>query len=115
MRGHLTRWLLEVSPGVFVGHLTTRIRDHLWLRVLEMCKDGRAIMIFGTNGEQRLGFKVHNHSWEVVDVDGVSLMRRQEGGMKTLCVEDGAPPRVRVGRAARVQEGSYRRFLGRLP
>ncbi|MCQ8210670.1 type I-E CRISPR-associated endoribonuclease Cas2e, partial [Cutibacterium acnes subsp. acnes] len=32
LRGHLTRWLLEISPGVFVGHVPTRVRDALWDR-----------------------------------------------------------------------------------
>ncbi|WP_423232601.1 type I-E CRISPR-associated endoribonuclease Cas2e, partial [Bacillus licheniformis] len=30
LRGHLTRWLLEISPGVFVGHVPARVRDALW-------------------------------------------------------------------------------------
>jgi CRISPR-associated protein Cas2 len=27
LRGHLTRWLLEISPGVFVGKVTTRVHS----------------------------------------------------------------------------------------
>lgn len=76
LRGHLTRWLLEISPGIFVGHVPARIRDLLWMRVEEMCKDGRAILIYSTRNEQRLAFKVHQHDWEVVDLDGLKLMRR---------------------------------------
>ncbi len=76
LRGHLTRWLLEVSPGVFVGHVTARVREQLWERVTELCKDGRAIMIHSTRGEQRLDFRVHRHDWEPVDLDGLTLMRR---------------------------------------
>lgn len=76
LRGHLTRWLLEISPGVFVGVLTTRVRDLAWQRVVELCKDGRAIMIYTARSEQRLSFKVHRHDWEPIDIDGVHLMRR---------------------------------------
>lgn len=76
LRGHLTRWLLEVSPGVFVGHITARVRDLMWERVVELAKDGRAIMIYSARGEQRLAFKVHRHDWQPVDLDGVSLMMR---------------------------------------
>ncbi|MFD6357441.1 type I-E CRISPR-associated endoribonuclease Cas2e [Nocardia tengchongensis] len=76
LRGHLTRWLLEVSPGVFVGILTARVRDLAWQRVTELSKDGRAIMIYSTRSEQRLAFKVHRHEWEPVELDGVHLMRR---------------------------------------
>lgn len=76
LRGHITRWLLEISPGVFVGVVTARVRDLLWLRVLELCKDGKAIMVHSVRGEQRLAFRVHRHEWEPVDVDGIWLMRR---------------------------------------
>ncbi|GAA4579109.1 hypothetical protein GCM10023100_57010 [Actinocorallia cavernae] len=30
LRGFLTRWLLEVSPGVFLGSPSARVRDILW-------------------------------------------------------------------------------------
>ncbi|WP_330182216.1 type I-E CRISPR-associated endoribonuclease Cas2e [Nocardia sp. NBC_01503] len=80
LRGHLTRWLLEISPGVFVGVLTKRVRDLAWERVVELSKDGRAIMIYSTRSEQRLAFKVHRHEWEPVDIDGVRLMLRPHTG-----------------------------------
>ncbi|AEE44662.1 type I-E CRISPR-associated endoribonuclease Cas2e [Cellulomonas fimi] len=38
LRGHLTRWLLEVSAGVFVGHTSTRVRDELWNRTVELIR-----------------------------------------------------------------------------
>lgn len=76
LRGHLTRWLLEISPGVFVGVVTARVRELMWQRVVELAKDGRAIMVHATRGEQRLAFRVHRHDWKPVDIDGLSLMLR---------------------------------------
>lgn len=76
LRGHLTRWLLEISPGVFVGHIPLRVRDELWQRVVDQCRDGRAIMVESARTEQRLSFRVHKHDWEPVDLDGLQLMRR---------------------------------------
>jgi CRISPR-associated protein Cas2 len=77
LRGHLTRWLLEISPGVFVGHISTRVRELMWTRIIEYVKDGRALMVHSTRGEQRLAFQVHGHDWTPVDHDGITLMRRQ--------------------------------------
>lgn len=88
LRGHLTRWLLEISPGVFVGHVSARVRDELWSRVLEDVRDGKALLVFSVRSEQRLDFRVHRHDWEPVDFDGVTLMRRPsqpgeaDGGMR---------------------------------
>lgn len=91
LRGHLTRWLLEVSPGVFVGHVSARVRDLMWERVVELAKDGRAIMIHTARGEQRLAFKVHRHDWKPVDLDGVQLMLRPAEGTAAMT------PQLRAG------------------
>lgn len=77
LRRHLTRWLLEITAGVFVGHISARVRELLWQRVVEYVSDGRALMVYTARNEQRLAFKVHGHDWEPVDFDGVRLMRRQ--------------------------------------
>ena len=76
LRGHLTRWLLEISAGVFVGHVTARVRNLLWGRVTQLSGDGRALMVFSQANEQRLGFKVHGHHWTPTDYDGLLLMMR---------------------------------------
>lgn len=76
LRGHISRWLLEISPGVFCGRVSGRVRDRLWAQVVEMCKDGRAIMVFSCQGDQGLDFRVHRHDWDPVDFDGISLIRR---------------------------------------
>ncbi len=80
LRGHLTRWLMEISVGVFVGSVSARVRDHLWVRTVDMVKTGRAIMIFKADNEQGLAFQVHRHEWEPVDVEGLTLMLRPAEG-----------------------------------
>lgn len=76
LRGHLTQWLLEISAGVYVGHVNARIRQRLWGKVIEMAGPGRALLVFQRPGEQRLSFLVHDHHWEPVDFEGITLIRR---------------------------------------
>lgn len=76
LRGDLTKWLLEVSTGVFVGRVSARVRDKLWERIEATTKDGRVTMVFNANNEQRLDFRVHNSTWEPIDFDGIKLMLR---------------------------------------
>ena len=76
LRGHLTRWLLEIAPGVFVGKVSSRVRELMWLRVLDMVKTGRAIMVYSANNEQGLAFQVHEHNWQPIDIEGINLMLR---------------------------------------
>lgn len=76
LRGYLTRWLLEISAGVFVGSVSKRVRELMWKRTVEMVRTGRAIMVFSARNEQRLSFLVHGHHWEPIDIDGITLMLR---------------------------------------
>ena len=76
LRGDLTKWLLEISSGVFVGQVSARVRDELWDRVKQMCKSGCATLVFSAQGEQHLDFRVHGDVWEPIDFDGIKLMLR---------------------------------------
>lgn len=79
VRGDLTRWLLEIAPGVFVGRLSSRVRERLWERVCSFVKSGRAIMVYSARNEQHLEFKVFQPDWTPVDCDGLQLIKRPTG------------------------------------
>ena len=76
LRGDLSKWLCEINTGVYVGNVSTRVRDALWDRVCQNLKNGQATLVFTTAGEQRMDFRTHNTTWEAVDFDGIKLMRR---------------------------------------
>jgi CRISPR-associated protein Cas2 len=76
LRGDLTRWLLEISPGVFVGRVTARVRDHLWERICRHISDGRAVMVNAAKNEQGLTFRVSGDAWRPIDFDGLMLIQR---------------------------------------
>jgi CRISPR-associated protein Cas2 len=76
LRGDLTKWLLEINAGVFVGRVNKRVREHLWERVVKFARSGRATMVYSANNEQHLDFKTHGNVWEPIDFDGIKLMLR---------------------------------------
>jgi CRISPR-associated protein Cas2 len=81
LRGHLTRWLLEIAPGVFVGTVTARVRDHLWRQVQKyLGPGGRAVMVHPAPNEQGMSFRVAGEPWEPIDLDGLTLIRRSTLG-----------------------------------
>lgn len=100
LRGQLTRWLLEISPGVFVGHASARVRDALWEQTMELIKDGRALMVYSARNEQGLAFRVHRHDWVPIELDGIQLMSRPSASAATR-------HRMRAGwsTASRVRRG----------
>ena len=50
LRGDLSKWLCEINTGVYVGQLSSRVRDALWDRVCKNLQTGRATMVYTTNG-----------------------------------------------------------------
>ncbi len=76
LRGDLSKWLFEINTGVYVGRVNARIREALWDRICENLKHGQATMVYPSQGEQKMEFRVHNTSWEIADFDGLKLMRR---------------------------------------
>ena len=75
LRGDLSKWLLEINTGVYVGQVSAKVRDALWKRICENISDGQATMVFTTNNEQHMDFYVHNTKWQPVDFDGIKLMK----------------------------------------
>ena len=67
VRGDLSRWLFEISTGVFVGHVSARVREALWTRVTAFVHDGKAIMAYSASNEQHVAFRVHRSSWKPRD------------------------------------------------
>ncbi|SCL25944.1 CRISPR-associated protein Cas2 [Micromonospora inyonensis] len=77
LRGHLTRWMVEVAAGVFVGNPSTRIRDRLWATLATRVGDGQAIMIEPARNEQGWAVRTAGRDrWVPVDLDGLILSAR---------------------------------------
>jgi CRISPR-associated protein Cas2 len=76
LRGFLTRWLLEISPGVFLGSPNARIRDILWEEIRTYSGQGRALLAHTTDNEQGFTFRTHDHTWHPTDHEGLTLLQR---------------------------------------
>ncbi len=77
VRGELTRWLLQVRAGVFVGDVSAMVRDRLWSQVTRGVGGGSALLVHSADTEQ--GFKMHSvgdRTYRVADFDGLQLVRR---------------------------------------
>ena len=79
LRGFLTKYLWEISTGVYVGNVNARIREALWNRIISNSKDiSKAIMVFPTNNQQGFDFYVNGSAWEPVDYEGLKLIMRPD-------------------------------------
>lgn len=75
LRGDLTKWCQEVQTGVYVGNFSARIRDLLWERILTNIGQGEATLIYNTNNELGYTFKTTRKDKEIIDFDGIPLLK----------------------------------------
>ncbi|MBB5775743.1 type I-E CRISPR-associated endoribonuclease Cas2e [Nonomuraea angiospora] len=77
LRGHLTRWMVEVSAGMFVGNPSKRIRDRIWTLLANRIGDGQAILVEPASNEQGWALRTAGKDrWYPVDFDGLILSAR---------------------------------------
>lgn len=75
LRGRLAVWLLEVRAGVYVGHYSARVREHIWDHVTEGLEDGNAVLMWQSKSEAGFEFKTLGSNRRIpVDLDGVQLV-----------------------------------------
>jgi len=78
LRGELSRWMVEVSTGVFVGSMSALVRDLLWEKCKEKKTVGRCCQMYRTNNEQGYAIRTHGDSTRtLVDFDGLTLVAVQ--------------------------------------
>lgn len=75
LRGRLAVWLLEVRAGVYVGHISRRVREMIWSTVIKGCGEGNAVMAWSTNTESGFDFL----TWGInrrkpVEMNGIKLV-----------------------------------------
>ncbi len=77
LRGELTRWMLELKAGVYVGTLSARVRDLLWARVEKGLRGGAALLLQPAQNEQ--GFTIRSlgsPSRGIKDFEGIVLSQK---------------------------------------
>ena len=74
LRGDLTKWMQEITTGVYIGNFNTKVREKLWKRVKENVKDGEATLSFSYRNELGYQFDTHNTSFSNIDMDGIPLV-----------------------------------------
>ena len=74
LRGDLTKWMQEITTGVYIVNFNTKVREKLWKRVKENVKDGEATLSFSYRNELGYQFDTHNTSFSNIDMDGIPLV-----------------------------------------
>lgn len=75
VRGELSRWLFQVRTGVYVGHVSARVRDKLWEKCVEKRRAGSIFQAWSTNNEQHFAMRLEGENdREIVNWEGLQLV-----------------------------------------
>ncbi len=89
LRGELTRWLLEITTGVFVGTVSALVRDLLWEKCLEKKRTGKCCQVYRTNNEQGFLIRLEGDiERSMVNLDGVQLIAVKNAAWEKIFVEN---------------------------
>ena len=95
LRGRLSVWLLEVHAGVYIGDFSQKVREMLWMQIVDGIEDRTAIMAWGANNEAGYDFVTIGMNRRIpVDFGGVQLISfipkipEQSDGEKLITQEE---------------------------
>ena len=75
LRGRLAVWLIEIRAGLYVGDLSTKVREMIWSQVTEGIEEGNAIMTWSTNTESGFDFLTLGENRRMpVEMNGLKLV-----------------------------------------
>ncbi|MFZ2288676.1 MAG: type I-E CRISPR-associated endoribonuclease Cas2e [Halopseudomonas yangmingensis] len=83
LRGRMAIWLLEVRAGVYIGNVSRRTREMIWLQLSEGHEDGNVVMAWSSNHESGYEFQTLGPNRRLpVEFDGLHLVafHPQESG-----------------------------------
>ncbi|MFH8573779.1 type I-E CRISPR-associated endoribonuclease Cas2e [Streptomyces sp. NPDC017993] len=82
LRGALTRWLLEVTPELYVGTVSAKVRDELWTVVSACTGDGVAVLTYPDDNEQGFSLRMagQRRRRRPTDFDGLTLIAASSAG-----------------------------------
>ena len=75
LRGRLGLWLVEVRAGVYVGDVSRRVREMIWLNLEKGIDEGNAVMAWTSNNESGFDFMTLGANRRIpVELDGIKLV-----------------------------------------
>lgn len=76
-RGEITRWMLELKAGVFVGNISALVRQRLWEKIQNNPSEGSALMLYSAQNEQGFAIDMCRTPYRRVrEIEGLYLIER---------------------------------------
>jgi CRISPR-associated protein Cas2 len=92
LRGTLTAWFLQPRAGLYVGTLSGRMRDQIWMMITGIRDvDFSAVMVYPFNNEQGFSMRTFGENRRrIVEMDGLELVEYVPGFGRSSKDENGS-------------------------
>ena len=75
LRGYLSRWLIEVRAGVYIGKYSVKVREMLKKTILMNFEEGNVVLVWSTNNESGFSFETFGKNRRLpLEIDGLQLV-----------------------------------------
>lgn len=79
LRGEMNKWMLEPKSGVFVGKVSSLVKDKLWEKCISKVPTGSFVQIWKSNNEQGFSIRTHgDRKRSIIDFEGLFLIKIKE-------------------------------------
>ena len=96
LRGELSRWMVEVTTGVFVADLSATVRDLLWKKCETKLERGRCALLFRASNEQGFTMKLcGDFNRSIAELDGLQFIAVQNARWQEWREEEVKRPKER--------------------
>ena len=76
LHGYLTRLLVEVRAGVYVGDFSIKVCERLWKVITSEIFPGNAVIVWSTNDDAGFAFDTCGSNRRIpIDLDGLRLVQ----------------------------------------
>lgn len=83
LRGELTRWLTQVAATVFVGRVSSQVREALWALAVARVDAGQVIQVWSSQGEPGYSLRLHKmEKTQQLDLEGIPAIAVQDAAWR---------------------------------
>jgi len=91
-RGALSRWLIELRPGMFLGNPSQRVRDEIWRQITERSPPGYVLQLWSSRHPQGYEYRQYGDSKRMLtdfeDLGLVSIRKQTKKNRKAARLHD---------------------------
>lgn len=108
LRGDLTKWMQEISTGVYVGNFNSKVRSNLWERITQNVGKGQATISYASRNELGYNFETCHTYREIVNYEGIPLVKIPNNDKNSLDLKSGFSKASKISKIKKINKSKMK-------